>query len=131
MLAQSTYISFTDAGYSTLIGDYLSKSSFFKEYAAFQYDESGLKEALQKRLQYRTNRDSLCEVLEHQYSETVFQTDWKTSKSYSAIKSLKEEHTFTITTGHQLNIFTALRLKNSYFSLTGLQAKNMAGRKRR
>ncbi|HMY62678.1 MAG TPA: bacillithiol biosynthesis cysteine-adding enzyme BshC [Bacteroidia bacterium] len=106
MLAQSTYISFTDAGYSTLIGDYLSKSSFFKEYAAFQYDESGLKEALQKRLQYRTNRDSLCEVLEHQYSETVFQTDWKTSKSYSAIKSLKEEHTFTITTGHQLNIFT-------------------------
>ena len=106
MFVQNTSIPFADAGYSALITDYLNNNIFLKEYASFQYDESGFKEALQKRVKYKANRDRLCEVLEQQYSETIFQTDWKTDKSYSAIKSLKEENTFTVTTGHQLNIFT-------------------------
>ena len=106
MFAQNTSIPFAEAGYSTLISDYLSNSSFLKDFIAFSYDEAGFREALQNRLKCKTNRNMLCEVLENQYSETVFQEDWKTSKSYTAIKSLKNEHTFTVTTGHQLNIFT-------------------------
>ncbi len=106
MFAQNTSIPFTEAGYSTLISDYLSNCNFLKDFRAFSYDEAGFREALQKRLKYKINRDRLCEVLKHQYSETVFHEDWKTSKSFTAISSLKDEHTFTVTTGHQLNIFT-------------------------
>jgi len=48
-----------------------------------------------------SNRDVLCQALVRQYSKT------KTSKLVSSnIDALRDPKTFTITTGHQLNIFT-------------------------
>ena len=97
-------ISYQKSGYfSKLIVDYLDKNpktqSFYHRFPSLDNFEAQLNE---KASNYSlNNRLILVEALEKQH------TNFSISKSTEAnIALLKSEKTFTITTGHQLNLFT-------------------------
>ena len=101
---QQDFISFQDTGYfSKLIDDYLTENSELHQfYNRFPKLESFQEQIKEKQASFTTqSRTTLVSVLKKQYqnvntSETTLQS----------IDSLKEDNTFTITTGHQLNLFT-------------------------
>lgn len=60
------------------------------------------KQFLQKEKSFSSEkRKVLCEVLQNQYSDFP-----QSEKQQSNLKNLELENTFTVTTGHQLNLFT-------------------------
>lgn len=71
---------------------YFPKLENFKEQINFRYNEKNISIA---------NRKILASVLSKQYESISY-----TSKTKNNIALLEEESTFTITTGHQLNLFT-------------------------
>ncbi|MGB1283933.1 MAG: bacillithiol biosynthesis cysteine-adding enzyme BshC [Polaribacter sp.] len=99
-----THIPFQKTGFfSKTILDYLEQNNniqpFYTNFPTIKGFQKQLEEkeksfSLQSRL-------TLVEVLEHQYKE--FNASEKTAKN---IAFLKQQNTFTITTGHQLNLFT-------------------------
>ena len=97
-------IPFSKTGYfSKTIGDYLDKDEKITPFYNNFPDLNGFKKQLEeKRLSGRAeSRSILVSTLKNQYQNT------KTSKSTQRnIQSLLHENTFTITTGHQLNLFT-------------------------
>ncbi len=108
----SQTIPFNETGYfSKTICDYLDKNekitSFYNNFPDLkgfkkQIDEKRLSgRALRLRSGQALSRPILVKVLENQYKNT--DTSHKTQQN---IQSLLKENTFTITTGHQLNLFT-------------------------
>lgn len=100
----SDCISFKETGYfSKLICDYLEQQKDLKPfYNHFPSLENVDAQITEKQKSFTTeNRKILSEALLQQYSAT--QTSDNTLKN---IQLLAEENTFTITTGHQLNLFT-------------------------
>jgi uncharacterized protein YllA (UPF0747 family) len=99
MLAK--YLSYKETNsFSPIVLDYLDGKDALKPFYAYQPSLAGFKEAITHR-KNTVNRQLLTDILQQQY----------TGLSRSAlldgnIQLLKEEQTFTITTGHQLNIFT-------------------------
>ncbi|MFT6814119.1 MAG: bacillithiol biosynthesis cysteine-adding enzyme BshC [Sphingobacteriales bacterium] len=94
-------IPFHSTGYfSDLVLDYLSGSTKLDPFFEFSADLKGLEKAIDAREKYPINRKSLVEVLNKQYKGIEGEN---TSKN---ITLLGDDNTFTITTGHQLNIFT-------------------------
>lgn len=97
-------IPFQKTGYfSKTICDYLDKNEKTTPFYNNFPDLKGFKKQLKaKRLSVRAqSRTILIEALKNQYQNT------KTSKkTQQNIQSLLKENTFTITTGHQLNLFT-------------------------
>ena len=101
---QKNTIPFHKTGYfSSLICDYLDKKSELRQfYNRFPELENFKAQIEEKRFSVRADsRTILNNVLKNQYqnietSELTFQN----------IESLQSENTFTITTGHQLNLFT-------------------------
>jgi len=97
-------IPFKDTGYfSKLICDYLDEKEDLKPfYSLFPSIENFKSQIEEKQSSFKNeNRVVLYDVLKKQYkglntSETTQQN----------IEALKQKHTFTITTGHQLNLFT-------------------------
>ncbi|HEX7367696.1 MAG TPA: bacillithiol biosynthesis cysteine-adding enzyme BshC [Pelobium sp.] len=67
---------------------------------------------------YNGNRETLASVLAHQYHSIANQS----AATRANIQLLKEEDTFTVTTGHQLNIFTG----PLYFLFKIVSAINLA-----
>ncbi len=98
---KAKYISYQDThSFSKLILDYVDDDSFLKSFYSFRPDMDGLKKAIDSR-NFKGNRADLVEVLTRQYQNV------KTNKSVNHnIKILANENTFTVTTGHQLNLFT-------------------------
>ncbi|QLE02405.1 bacillithiol biosynthesis cysteine-adding enzyme BshC [Galbibacter sp. BG1] len=100
----TNYISFKETGYfSNLICDYLEEKDSLKPfYHRFPHLENFKLQIEEKGKAFpKKNRVVLAEVLEQQYSSI------ETSKTtLQHINNLKEENTFTIVTGHQLNLFT-------------------------
>ncbi len=97
-------IPFQKTGYFTkIICDYLDKNEkitpFYTNYPGLK----GFKKQLDtKRMSYRVqSRSILVSTLKNQYQNT--NTSNRTKEN---IQSLLKENTFTITTGHQLNLFT-------------------------
>lgn len=88
--------------FTTLILDYLSGKEELKEfYNRFPKLENFEKQIKEKSSFPVENRKVLAEVLENQYSGV------KTSKkTRQNIEALKDEKSFTVVTGHQLNLFT-------------------------
>lgn len=89
--------------FNKLIVDYLNKkedtANFYHRFPEIEAFDDQMKE---KRLTFPTeNRKILVEELLHQYGK--FPLSEETHKN---IRSLSDIDTFTITTGHQLNIFT-------------------------
>jgi len=97
-------IPFKDTGYfSNLICDYIDKKPYLDGFYGNFPDLAGFKNQLkQKQLSFLTeSRKILVDALKSQYKSTKM-SEFTESK----IDSLEKENTFTITTGHQLNIFT-------------------------
>ena len=98
------YIPFQETGYfSELIADYLDKSSTLSQFYGNFPDIEGFKNQLElkKSTFKQAARNTLVKVLITQYNK--FNVSELTNKN---INALEAANTFTITTGHQLNIFT-------------------------
>ncbi|MFK7814376.1 MAG: bacillithiol biosynthesis cysteine-adding enzyme BshC [Maribacter sp.] len=95
---------FKNTGYfSTLICDYLDQKevlkSFYNRFPSIENFEDQIEDKANNFQD--THRDVLYNSLQKQYAET------KTSKkTQEHIKQLKEPITYTVVTGHQLNLFT-------------------------
>ncbi len=97
-------ISYKDTGYfSSLICDYLDERENLKLfYNRFPNLENFKEQIQEKQLSVRAqSRTTLVSVLEKQYKN--FEISSETNQN---IEDLKQKNTFTITTGHQLNLFT-------------------------
>ena len=97
-------ISYQKSGYFTkLIVDYLDKKTELKSLSDRFPNLENFKEQLEEKSQNypEENRKSLVTALENQYKG--FQISEATSANISLLSNSK---TFTITTGHQLNLFT-------------------------
>ena len=101
-----TNIPFEKTGYfSKTICDYLNESpelkSFYNRFPNLESFKDQLEEKRKSSSLSMENRQVLVEALEKQYKN--IETSGETIKN---IKALGKENTFTITTGHQLNLFT-------------------------
>ena len=97
-------ISYQDSGYFTpLMNDYLDEKEELKSlYNRFPSIENFKNQIIEKQTNYAdANRAVLVSVLKKQYESSAVSE--LTTKN---IESLIEPTTFTITTGHQLNLFT-------------------------
>jgi len=98
------YTAFHNTGYfSSLICDYLDeKPELNPFYNLFPNIENFNAQIKQKSLSFSIeNRNTLASVLKKQYQNVE-----SSQLTKEHIESLKSENTFTITTGHQLNLFT-------------------------
>ena len=100
-------ITFQDSGYFTpIVVDYLAEKSSLKSlYNRFPTIENFEDQIQEKIANFSENeiakKNILVEVLEKQYSKVE-----TSDATLNNINSLKNSSTFTITTGHQLNLFT-------------------------
>ena len=97
-------IPFQETGYfSKLIGDYLSKDKQVEGFYGNFPDMEGFKNqiSLKSKSFKNQSRTVLVKALEKQYNSVG-----KSELTQANIELLKNENTFTITTGHQLNVFT-------------------------
>jgi bacillithiol biosynthesis cysteine-adding enzyme BshC len=87
--------------FSQIFLDYLASKPDLAHTHSFEPTIQGFEKALSYRKLSEDNRNTLVEVLNEQY------TGLTVSESVEAnINLLKEQNAFTVTTGHQLNIFT-------------------------
>ncbi|MCY1519110.1 putative cysteine ligase BshC [compost metagenome] len=98
---KAKYISYQETNaFSKLVLDYVNDDQFLKSFYSFRPDLAGLQEAIKAR-NFKGNRSELVAVLTRQYEQV------KTHPAISHnINLLADENTFTVTTGHQLNLFT-------------------------
>ena len=97
-------ISYQNSGYfSSLIQDYLEQKSSLKPlYHRFPILENFEAQVQEKKANYKPeNRTVLVSVLESQYVKIN-----SSNATLNNIKLLNDSTTFTVTTGHQLNLFT-------------------------
>lgn len=98
---KAKYISYQDThSFSKLVLDYVNDEAFLRPFYHFRPDIKGLKQAVDSR-NFKGNRKVLVDVLSQQYQN--INTNQAVKQN---IALLAEEHTFTVTTGHQLNLFT-------------------------
>lgn len=103
-----------------LVFDYLSGKKELKGFYNFFPDKAGYKNAIAGIEEIKFNRELLVEVLTEQ-SKSVKNTSAASEKN---IQSLLKENTFTITTGHQLCLFTGpLYFIYKIFSVINLSEK--------
>ncbi|HSQ46205.1 MAG TPA: bacillithiol biosynthesis cysteine-adding enzyme BshC [Lutibacter sp.] len=117
-----THIPFADTGYfSKLICDYLDRKPELSQFYGNFPDLEGFKNQIKtkKTAFSAASRNLLVDALQNQYKNTAV------SETISQnIASLSDENTFTVTTGHQLNIFTG----PLYFLYKIVTAINLAER---
>ena len=94
-----TTLSLENTGsFPALLLDYLAEKEQIKPFYSFSPTLDGFKEAIQAKNNFPTsNRQVLVDVLKKQYQGI---------ENPPALDILLDEKTFTVTTGHQLNIFT-------------------------
>ncbi|MCB0472365.1 MAG: bacillithiol biosynthesis cysteine-adding enzyme BshC [Flavobacteriaceae bacterium] len=121
---QTETIPFCKTGYfSKLICDYLAKDTAVKPFYNQYPDLDGFKKQIaEKRLSFDSaSRAILVQALENQYERFSITDETKRN-----IQLLEQENTFTVTTGHQLNLFTG----PLYFLYKILSTINLAERLR-
>lgn len=98
---KAKYISYQDThSFSKLVLDYVNDVEFLKSFYSYRPDLNGLKQAIDQR-NFSGSRAVLVDALRQQYANI------EVSKAVShQIELLLNENTFTVTTGHQLNLFT-------------------------
>ncbi len=103
---KATYIDYSETNsFSPAVISYLKKDPTLKPFISFQPSIDGF-EKLLKNKKVNADRSILVNVLKEQYDTTsIFQS--QNSKLVSDnIELLARDNTYTITTGHQLNLFT-------------------------
>jgi bacillithiol synthase len=95
-------IDFKDTGYfSKIILDYLQEKDSIKPYYKYAPEIDNFANIIKDKSREKINRKVLVDVLKKQY-ESISDKE----KTIKNIESLLNENTYTVTTGHQLNIFT-------------------------
>jgi bacillithiol synthase len=95
-------IDFEETGrFSSLFLDYIHNKKDLSKHFAHLPQISSFKDAIAKKKFDTIKRNVLVNVLKDQYKEVAM-----APLLLQNIESLKDENTFTVTTGHQLNIFT-------------------------
>ncbi len=90
--------------FDKLIIDYLKDDDFLKSFYHFEDSVEGIKSSIDSYQNHRLNRGNLKEVLLKQYnSYGIKEIPQKVQEN---ILSLLKPDTFTVTTGHQLNLFS-------------------------
>jgi bacillithiol synthase len=85
---------------------YLDNENSIHEFYNLRPEINSFEKAILEKKKEKTNREVLVEVLKDQYKNILI-TDFEFNAGVkSNIDLLLNEHTFTVTTGHQLNIFT-------------------------
>ncbi|RZK65997.1 MAG: bacillithiol biosynthesis BshC, partial [Pedobacter sp.] len=98
---QAKYISYQETGsFSKLVLDYINDEEQLRPFYSYRPDMDGLAQAIENR-NFSGDRNILVDVLKNQYQH--IQTNKSVTKN---IELLASENTFTVTTGHQLNLFT-------------------------
>ncbi len=92
--------------FSSLIDDYLSGKPALKPFYNFSSEIDAYEKVIESRRNFSCNRKQLAESLLSQYEFLNGNTDEGSLRVLSSIGLLENENTFTVTTGHQLNIFT-------------------------
>ncbi len=98
----STLIPYAETGFfSNLILDYISAKPKLKDFYEYAPDLSSFAKKINDRKQIAVERTILADVLTAQNNKLK-----ANEKMLANIELLKSNNTFTITTGHQLNLFT-------------------------
>ncbi len=88
--------------FSKIINDYLKNDSKIELFYQYYPTISNFKKQLELKKSFSDkNRKNLVSVLQKQYKNSVL-----SNKTKQNILALNNPHTFTVTTGHQLNLFT-------------------------
>ena len=102
---KATYIDYCETNsFSTTLLSYLSHDERLEPYISNWPTHQNF-EALIARKRVTANRQTLVSTLKKQYSDSGYQNG-ESQLVHKNIDSLLSENTYTITTGHQLNIFT-------------------------
>lgn len=88
-----------------IINDYVSGADSLTKFYRFPHHIDSFKEAIETKIFDAAKRELLSETIFKQYKEAGIDLDIK-SLVYKNIYSLKELHSYTITTGHQLCLLT-------------------------
>ena len=95
-----------ETGYfSKIIVDYLSESIDLKEFYELYPTQENFKRAIDKKVLSESNRAVLADRLIHQYKNDEVKLD-QAGEVLSNINLLRQNDSYTITTGHQLCLFT-------------------------
>ena len=96
-------VPFSDTGlFPALLTRYLSGDESLKPFYRFKPELQSFTMAIAERRKTKMNRQVLHDALLRQYEPLIEPAH----EAKTSIESLLSEDTFTITTGHQLNIFT-------------------------
>ena len=99
-------IPYKDTGYfSNIILDYLNEKSKIESFYSYNPTIKGFKEAIDKRHFSDSNREILVEALRNQYQNDSIKLKSDSPVTIN-IDSLINSNTFSVTTGHQLCLFT-------------------------
>lgn len=103
---QKEYIPFRATGYfSSLICDYLDENprlkAFYNRFPSVENFKYQIEEKRQSKIASKSHRKILVSALKSQYHNII-----TSELTHQNIERLYSENTFTITTGHQLNLFT-------------------------
>jgi bacillithiol biosynthesis cysteine-adding enzyme BshC len=99
-------IPFEDTGYfSNIILDYLSEKSKMGPFYSYNPTINGFKEAIEKRHFSDLNREILVEALQGQYQKDSIKLKGDSPVTIN-MDLLLNSNTFSVTTGHQLCLFT-------------------------
>ncbi len=114
----ASFMNFEETGnFSALVLDYLKADESLKPFYRHAATLDGIKQSIEERKGFKTDRKLLVEQLRFQYRDVS-----PNSLQLSYIEKLLEENTFTITTAHQPNIFTG----HLYFIYKIMHAIKMA-----
>ena len=96
------HIAYTQTNsFSKLVLDYLDNAETIRPFFSFRPDKEGLEAMLQRRQEFNTNRTVLVKVLKEQYAHLQ-----PSAAVQANIEALLDEHSFTVCTAHQPNLFT-------------------------
>ena len=102
---KATYIDYKETkSFSSAVIRYIEQDPALKPFISTFPTLEGFAEAINNR-KVTADREVLVEVLKEQYSRTSI-PDFESSAVAANIELLASENTYTVTTGHQLNIFT-------------------------
>jgi bacillithiol biosynthesis cysteine-adding enzyme BshC len=104
---QKSFLEFSKTGIlPALTSDYLDNEKSLTEFYNLRPEISSFEKAIEQKQKENTDRKLLAEALNEQY-KNIFSEDFEfNSKVKTNIDSLLSENTFTVTTGHQLSLFT-------------------------
>ncbi len=101
-MEQTERIAYEQTGYfSKLVLDYLSNAETIQPFYKHRPSVEGIKQSIEARQGFNTNRKLLVEQLKLQYHYAIL-----TQKQENNLSNLLQENCFTICTAHQPNIFT-------------------------